>query len=153
MENPARRGTDLVTAVPVVVDASVAAAWLLPDECSETAEDWFAQACADEGRFWAPALWCWEVGNLLLMAARRGRIAPGAVEAGLDLLLSTRVAIEDAPTPEQRRETLRLARESGLTFYDAAYLELAKRRSAQLASRDRQLIAAARARGVECLEL
>lgn len=50
-------------------------------------------------------------------------------------------------------ETLRLARESGLTYYDAAYLELALRRGAQLASRDRQLVAAARAHGVECLEL
>ena len=48
-------------------------------------------------------------------------------------------------------ETLVLARQEGLTVYDASYLELALRLAAELASRDQELLAAARRRGVAVL--
>jgi predicted nucleic acid-binding protein len=41
-----------------------------------------------------------------------------------------------------------LARAHRLTFYDAAYLELAKREGLALATFDRELLVAARAEGV-----
>ena len=47
--------------------------------------------------------------------------------------------------------TARLAARQGLTLYDAAYLELARRRDLPLASLDRELRAAALAEGVQIL--
>ena len=48
-------------------------------------------------------------------------------------------------------ETMALARQYGLTIYDAAYLELAMRRGAILATNDLDLAKAARAAGVALL--
>jgi predicted nucleic acid-binding protein len=45
-------------------------------------------------------------------------------------------------------DTIALARQYGLTIYDAAYLELAMRRGASLATTDRDLTKAAKAAGV-----
>ena len=42
-----------------------------------------------------------------------------------------------------------LAREHLLSFYDALYLELAKRREAEIATLDRELARSARAEGLE----
>ena len=47
--------------------------------------------------------------------------------------------------------TLRLADRFGLTVYDAAYLELARRRSLPLASLDKELSVAGHALGVSML--
>ena len=46
---------------------------------------------------------------------------------------------------------MRLARQHGLTIYDAAYLELASRTGLTLATLDQALAAAARAEGVKVL--
>ena len=46
-------------------------------------------------------------------------------------------------------ETMRLAFQQGLTFYDALYLELAMRRELRLATLDNGLARAARRAGVE----
>ncbi|MBV8592866.1 MAG: type II toxin-antitoxin system VapC family toxin [Caulobacteraceae bacterium] len=48
-------------------------------------------------------------------------------------------------------DILRLAREEGLTVYDAAYLELAIRIRLALASGDRALVKAAERRAVETI--
>jgi predicted nucleic acid-binding protein len=55
--------------------------------------------------------------------------------------------IDVAPLPA-RAAVLMLARNHRLTFYDAAYLELAKREKVCLASLDDALNAAAQAEGV-----
>jgi predicted nucleic acid-binding protein len=55
-----------------VVDASVSAAWLLPDEADQITEA-ALQATATHD-VWVPALWWLEVGNLLQSAQRRKRI-------------------------------------------------------------------------------
>lgn len=56
----------------LVVDASVGAAWFLPDEATPFAEA-VLQATADGG-VWVPALWWLEIRNLLLGAQRRQHI-------------------------------------------------------------------------------
>jgi predicted nucleic acid-binding protein len=92
-----------------------------------------------------PELWHYEMRNLLLMAARRERISleeAGRRAAALGML---RVETDEAPDLEA---TFDLANKHGLTFYDALYLELARRRRASLATADRRLLAAARTEGV-----
>ena len=56
-----------------VVDASVSAAWFLPDEATPDSEA-ALQATATHD-VWVPALWLLEIGNLLLSAQRRKRIS------------------------------------------------------------------------------
>ena len=95
----------------------------------------------------APALWRFEVANVLLMAVRRRRLDAERrtrILADLDVLP---IRIDDAATRLAWTRTLDLAERHGLTVYDAAYLELAVRMNATLASLDGELIAATRSEG------
>ena len=126
-----------------VIDPSVALAWLLPDETNDRAAAirLAVEAGADA---WIPAPWWLEIGNRLLMAERRGRIAPDQVAHALTLVNALPFE-EDEDTAEQLPgRILSLARKHGLTIYDAAYLELAQRRGATLATFDGQLLKAAK---------
>jgi predicted nucleic acid-binding protein len=136
---------------PTVVDASAAAAWVLPDESNDAAQALYAQACLEGEAFHAPQLFIWEMGNLLIIARRRERIAPGAVEPALETLAAARVVLDAAPDLHRQAQTARLAVTHELSFYDAAYLELVLRLNGQLASRDRKLLTAAAACGIVCL--
>jgi predicted nucleic acid-binding protein len=125
-----------------VVDPSTALAWLLPDETNDRAAA--VRAAIENGaNVWVPVHWWLEVGNGLLMAERRGRITPEQVAEALSLVNALPFE-EDQETAEQIPvRTFGLARKHGLTIYDAAYLELARRRGATLATFDGQLLTAA----------
>lgn len=56
----------------VVVDASVAAAWFLPDEVTSFTEAALGASATSD--VWVPALWMLEIGNLFISAQRRKRI-------------------------------------------------------------------------------
>ncbi|WP_427145339.1 type II toxin-antitoxin system VapC family toxin [Rhizobium pisi] len=74
-----------------VIDASMAAAWLLPEEFSDAAEVVVAsmlEACPVPSLFW------FEVRNILAMAERRGRIGSGEALLGMERL--RRLPIDDA---------------------------------------------------------
>ncbi len=93
----------------------------------------------------APQLWHFEVRNSLLMAERRGRLSAGEVKGRLDALRSLPIRTDEEP---DLQSALELARTHRLSFYDALYLELAKRESAELATLDGALGRAAIAEGV-----
>ncbi|MGO8697001.1 MAG: type II toxin-antitoxin system VapC family toxin [Limisphaerales bacterium] len=125
-----------------VIDPSVALAWLLPDETNAQA-DAVRVAVENGADAWIPVHWWLEIGNGLLMAERRGRITAEQVAQALSLVNALPLE-EDEETAEQIPvRTLTLARKHGLTVYDAAYLELAQRRGATLATFDEQLLKAA----------
>ena len=136
---------------PTVLDASAATAWVIPDDSNDAAKELFAHACMEDSGFHAPLIWPWEMGNILLMAQHRERIAPGAAEAALQTLSQVRIQLDAAPDLHRQLQTARLAQTHGLTFYDAGYLELVLRLNGQLASRDRKLLDAASACGIVCL--
>lgn len=133
----------------VVVDASMAIAWLFDDERTPAAHAVMQRVVA-EGAF-VPTLWRLEVANVLRNAARRGRCD----EAYVDLSLARlgRLAIQSDEDTDRHAwgATRTLSREEQLTLYDAAYLELAIRKRAPLASCDAALLAAATRRKVETL--
>lgn len=85
--------------------------------------------------------------NSLLVATRRGRLSPDAPTERLD-------ALHDLPVRTDSALGLTLAfvlaQKHGLSFYDAVYLELAKRHSAPIATLDKAL---ARAAGIEGLPI
>ena len=125
-----------------VVDPSVALAWVLPDETSVRA-DAVRKAMEAGAEAWIASHWWLEMANGLLIAERRGRISPEGCAEALSLVFALPFE-EDEETAEQLpRRTLSLARKHDLTIYDAAYLELAQRRRATLATFDDRLAKAA----------
>ncbi len=95
-----------------------------------------------------PALWWFEVRNLLVANERRGRIDPVGTANFLGDLAKLPITADRDPDSSN---LLTLAREHGLTVYDAAYLELALRLALPLATLDRALAATATAAGVALL--
>nr|WP_172682329.1 type II toxin-antitoxin system VapC family toxin [Sinorhizobium meliloti]AJT61549.1 DNA-binding protein [Sinorhizobium meliloti] len=128
-----------------VLDASTAAAWLLPEEHSEIAEQMIASI---SGQCPVPGLFWHEARSILVTAERRQRIAAGQALTAMTRL--RRLPLEDAGAG-QDGSVIELATVQGLSAYDAAYLELAIARSLPLATLDRKLAAAARAEKVPVL--
>jgi len=126
-----------------VVDPSVALAWLLPDETNARANA-IRVAVENGADAWIPVHWWLEIGNGLLMAERRGRITARQVAQALSLVDALPLKEDEETAGQIPVRTLALARKHGLTVYDAAYLELAQRRGAILATFDEQLLAAAK---------
>jgi predicted nucleic acid-binding protein len=137
---------------PVVVDASAAGSWVLPDEHVQAAAALYAQACLQERAFVAPLLWHWEVGNLLVLAVRRKRIDEHTRQQCVEELNAAQVQMDAVPDMHRLAQITRLAQTHQLTFYDATYLELVLRLNGELASYDQSLINAAQACGITCLD-
>jgi predicted nucleic acid-binding protein len=129
-----------------VIDASIALAWCFEDEASPETD--LALERAREHGAIVPGLWHLELGNLLLQAEKRSRIARADVMARLELIAALPITVDQETTIHAWRETLSLARTQGLTTYDAAYLELAIRRGIPLASKDEALLTAAKRLGM-----
>jgi predicted nucleic acid-binding protein len=135
---------------PIVLDASTAAAWLIPEEQHDTADLHYMRARSGQAPYHAPGIWLWEVGNLLTMAYRRNRLQRAYFERGLELAAQAQVEIDGLPTLHRRSQVLRLAEAHRLTYHDASYLELVVRLNGILVSRDRQLVQAAQSCGIDC---
>lgn len=133
----------------LVLDCSLAMAWCFEDEASAAADS-ILERVRDDGAL-VPALWVWEVANVLTLAARRGRIGGGDVAARLALMTALPIRVDDEGAARAWRETALLAHAETLTVYDAAYLELALRLSADLATLDTELRRAAGRVGVRVL--
>jgi predicted nucleic acid-binding protein len=135
--------------VSLVLDTSVMLAWIYPDETTDAVRHVF-EAVVNDGAV-VPALWRLEVANSLTAAMRRGRITAPFRAAALTDLARLEISVDPETDAYAWNSTLRLADRFRLTVYDAAYLELAQRRSLPLASLDNQLRTAAQAVGVELL--
>ena len=120
----------------VVVDASVAAKWLIAEPDSEIA------AMLLDGSFdlHAPRLLASEVGNMLLRKAREGSIddneAARLAAALLDMPLQWR---DDERTCV---EAVRIAVELGHPAYDCTYLALALRIGTKVVTADKRFVSA-----------
>ena len=131
----------------VVIDSAATLAMALPDEGGEMATA--VDAAMRQGTpFFAPAHWSIEVANGVLMAERRKRITQADARAALNFLRHLPIQIDGELARHAFAESSALARQYGLTAYDAAYLELAMRRRASLATLDAALRKAAAAAGV-----
>lgn len=128
-----------------VLDASMVAAWILPEEFSEAADSVIAtisDPCPVPSLFW------FEIRNILAMSERRGRIASGGALVNMERV--RRLPLDDAGIGGDS-SVLLLAATHTLSAYDASYLNLASNRSLPLATLDRRLAAAARKEGVSVL--
>ena len=128
----------------IVLDASVTAGWLLSDELDPRTASVLA-ILRQDGAI-VPQLWHYEIRNALLVAERREPMPEGGATERPDSLKGLPI-LTDQET--DLRVAFDLAREHGLSFSDALYLELAKRRNGPLATLDERLTRAALAEGIE----
>jgi predicted nucleic acid-binding protein len=129
-----------------VLDASVAISWAMGDESNAVADLAFTELRA--GTALVPAIWWYEVRNILVVNERRQRITPVDSDRFLNDLHQLEIAIDHQP---DSRAVLDLSRRLGRTVYDCAYLALAVRERLPLATLDKNLQAAAAAENVELL--
>ena len=127
----------------VVVDASIVIAWLFDNE-EEPRSDEVLELLVEDGAL-VPHLWHLETRNTLLVAERSGRLSAEGVSERLDALMDLPIQTDQESNIQS---AFHLARVHELSFYDAIYLELAKRKGATLATLDRALSRAATAEGV-----
>ena len=103
----------------LVVDASVATKWLVPEDDSELADG----LLTGTARLHAPAFLAIEVGNALWLKMRRGDLDGGKAGASLDYLRRIPLAMWQGEEPLPN--TLKLAQALDHAVYDCAYLALA----------------------------
>ena len=122
------------------------AAWALQEEDHPVSIAAFERLKSDQA--FVPILWWYELRNVLVVNERRGRIVPAETELFLRDLANIEFNFD---TATNQVPVMSLARRHRLTFYDAAYLELAVRMRLPLATLDTALAAAARAEKVALL--
>jgi predicted nucleic acid-binding protein len=127
----------------IVVDASVAAQWVLTESGTER-----ALALQAEQTLIAPSLIASELGSALWKAVRRGSITRANALAAINTILVPFEAL--FPVEDLRYGALTHAIELNHPIYDCFYLALAERERCPLITADKRLLAAAkRVKGVE----
>jgi predicted nucleic acid-binding protein len=121
----------------IVVDASVAAQWVLEQEGTAR-----ANALRLESGLVAPSLIAAEIGSALWKAVRRRIITSADALAAIEVALLPFEAL--IATEELRIPALALAIELQHPIYDCFYIALAGREQSPLVTADEAMIAAAR---------
>lgn len=124
----------------------MALAWCFPADRSDYAD---AVLVALEGRtILVPSIWPLEIANAELVGERTKRLRQPEIQRFTALLEGLPLAQDSQTVGEHIGNVLPLARQYGLSAYDAAYLELAIRYEAPLATLDGKLQKAAQNAGV-----
>lgn len=96
-----------------------------------------------------PSLWHLEIANTLLVFVRRKLVIEAQRGIGLALLSQLRIVIDDETNRLAFSAISELAAKHPLSAYDAAYLELARRKSLPLATRDEAIKAVGKTTGIK----
>ena len=133
-----------------VFDASVILAWQFPDEECEVV-DHVADLLIDQTA-WVPAHWHAEIANGFAIAVRRKRLTPDYRQEALARISDLPIKTDHEGTAALWNETQLLCDEYQLSAYDAAYLELARRRRIPLATLDTAMNRAAEELGISLIK-
>jgi len=134
----------------IVLDNSVVMAWCFEDESNQYADK--VLDSLQDVRAIVPSIWPLEVGNVLVVAERKGRLKRSDCMEFLDLLYQLPIDIEQESPDRLMGEIYLLARDTGLSTYDASYLDLAMRKGLPLATLDQALAQAARDVNIELFQ-
>jgi predicted nucleic acid-binding protein len=135
--------------VSVVLDSSATLAWVHGDERTQAIEAVFDHV-AEHGAV-VPGLWHLEIANGLTVALRRKRISFAERADALADLAQLDISVDVETGQHAWTATIQFADLYGLSVYDAAYLELARRRRLPLVTLDKALVRAASGAGVDLL--
>ncbi len=129
-----------------VVDNSVVMSWCFEDENNDYAEE-VLDSLAQNNAI-VPCIWSLEIGNVLVAAERKKRIIMKDSVRFLSLISDLPLIVVQESPERMTGAILSLAREQGLSTYDASYLDLAIRHGVSLATLDIRLRKAADRCGV-----
>jgi predicted nucleic acid-binding protein len=124
----------------LVVDASVAAKWLLPaaqESLVEQATHLLALETEGSADFIVPDLFWPEIGNVLWKAVRRERVTPTQAEESLTTALSW--AFDTIPSRHLLNQALEIGLKHQRSFYDSIYLALAVSQRIEFVTADERL--------------
>ena len=125
----------------VVVDASVAVKWVLPEDDSEQADRFLVDALDRSLRLMAPDVYMAEVANVLwTRAALRHDISPEHARQGLRRLQGSIETLVPSRVLVSRAFELSMAFRHPV--YDCVYVALALREQCELVTADRRLVKA-----------
>ena len=130
----------------LVIDTSLIAAWIFKEIETPAIEEIAGQLAL--GGASVPQLFPLEMANVLNVAVRKRRLSADETSKHLAFVSQLPLRVDDDTASRAWNETYRLARSEDMTVYDAAYLELALRLGAELATLDTALAGAARRRGL-----
>jgi len=136
---------------PIVIDNSVVMSWCFEDEASDYADSVLNELKITSAM--VPSIWPYEVVNVLLVAERQKRLKQAESVQFVTLLSQLSILVDEDSPEKSMKDVLALGRETGLSSYDAAYLELAMRNGFPLATIDKKLTAAAKAVDVNLFDL
>ncbi|MGA2797611.1 MAG: type II toxin-antitoxin system VapC family toxin [Thermoguttaceae bacterium] len=134
-----------------ILDCSIAMNWCFEDESQLIADHVLDRLLVDQAL--VPAVWLLEVGNVLLVGERRGRLTSAQASHFLAMLERLPILIDSPTSLKTMGDIYSLARTYQLSAYDAAYLELAMREGVILATLDESLSAAAAQAGVSVFKI
>lgn len=124
-----------------VVDACVAAKWVLPaagEELLDQANRLIERHVKRDLQLLAPALIEAEIGNVLWKAVRRKRIS--SADAEISLRRFTELGIEMVPTSGLIERSLQITISCDRSFYDSLYVALALATKTDLVTADERLV-------------
>ena len=124
-----------------VVDACVAAKWLLPaasEALLDQANRLIERHVRRELLLLAPDLIEAEIGNILWKAVRRNRVRPA--DATNSLRRFTELGIQTIPTFDLLDRSLQIAIDCDRSFYDSLYVALALATETELITADERLV-------------
>lgn len=130
-----------MTVASLVVDASVAVKWVIPEEGSTRARALLGAAARGEARLLAPDVYVAEVANVLWKRSHLiGDLRDDEAREALENTLATLPTL--APSTALASQALELALTFGRSLYDCLYVALALRASCPLVTADRRLVRA-----------
>lgn len=133
-----------------VLDTSVSMAWCFTEELDE-----YAQAVLDalgNDQALVPQLWPLETANVLVLSERKRRLTEKESQRYLNFLSALPIIVDAHTSDRATASILSAARQSGLTAYDAAYLELALREAIPIATRDKAVLNACKKAGIKVFQ-
>ena len=134
-----------------VFDASFVGALIIPDETNAQVSKMYSRIKNEDERH-APQLIWYEITNIFNNLIRHRRFTEDQVIELYPHLSAFCLICDNATGTDYSRKLLRLCRGYNLSSYDAAYLELAKRKGAVLCTLDGSLKVAAKKHGVPVLK-
>jgi predicted nucleic acid-binding protein len=124
----------------LVIDCSFIMATVLPDEKQNKVNILFSQIANRIYNIYVPSIFFLECSNVLLYSLKRKRIGIKDYEEYLNFLEQLPLNVDKfSSTPESLFTISKIATKYDLTSYDSAYLELALRMEAALATLDKNL--------------
>jgi predicted nucleic acid-binding protein len=133
-----------------VLDTSIAVSWCIGDEQTSKTEALLDELARGASAI-VPALWLWEINNVLLIAEISDRVSASKRHQQVALLKKLPITVDENAHNQAWGDTTALARTHRISVYDASYLELALRKGIPLGSLDKKLRSAAQKAGSKCL--